>query len=129
MSLFEQFKKEKILVGETESLYIYKLLFEDREYEIILTKRIATVRTSINCYDDVIAWLQGPMFTFPFVGGFRRKSVPIYKYSKNNKVIKIFVINGRPGEITGLDAGIFRCANNFDANHLNVMSYKRFKRL
>lgn len=128
MSIYKQFKKSKILVGETESLYIYKLFFEEKEYEIILTKRYATVRTSIECYDDVIAWFQGTMFTFPF-GGFRRKSVPIYKYSKNNKAIKIFVINGKPGEINGLDAGIFRCASNFDVECLNVMSYNRFKKL
>lgn len=129
MSLFLQFKKSKTLIGETESLYIYKLFFEEKEYEIILTKRYATVRTSIFCYDDVISWLQGPMFTFPFAGGFRRKSVPIYKYSKTKNVIKIFVINGKPGEINGLDAGVFRCANNFNVECLNVMSYNRFKKL
>ena len=128
MSIYEKFKKEKILVGETESLYIYKLFFEENEYEIIITKKVANRLTSIYCYDDCVVWHQHTRFSLPF-GGIRTKSVPIYKYSKNNKAIKIFVINGKPGEITGLDSGIFRSARKFSVEHLNVMSYNRFKKL
>ena len=91
MSIYEKFKKEKILVGETESLYIYKLFFEENEYEIIITKKVANRLTSIYCYDDCVVWHQHTRFSLPF-GGIRTKSVPIYKYSKNNKAIKIFVI-------------------------------------
>ena len=128
MSIYEKFKKEKILVGETELLYIYKVVYEDSEYEIILTKRIANKRSIIHCINEYIFWEQIPMFP-RFAGKTYSKKQPIYRFEKKKKIATIFIINGMPGGIIGLDDGIFRCANNFNIEYLNVMSYRRFKRL
>lgn len=53
----------------------------------------------------------------------------IYKFVQDKNCVTLFVIRGKPNGITGLDDGIFRCANNFDDRYINVMSYKRFNSL
>lgn len=131
MSIFEEFKRSKELVGETCFVKIYKLVYKWKEYRIVITRRFATKRMLIHLADGFVYREQVPLFStlLSLVGGSCRDISPIYKWDKEKDVVTIFVIRGRPGDITGLDAGIFRSANNFDEDYLNVMSYRRFKKI
>ena len=127
MSIFEEFKRSKELVKETEFVKIYKFVCDEKEYRIVMPYRVANRRTIIHCEDSYIYWEQIPIL--PRMGGIYGDKVPVYKWNKKTDVVTIFVIRGRPGGVKGLDAGIFRSANNFDEDYLNVMSYRRFKKI
>ncbi len=128
MKIFDAFKNSRELVEEAGSVKIYKCFSENVEYRIIITKKIANKFSIIHCIDDYIAWEQVPRF-WRLAGRRYGDRIPIYKYDKNKNVVAIFVVRGIPNGITGLDDGIFRCANNFDISCLNVMTYRRFKKL
>lgn len=131
MSIFEEFKRSKELVGENCFVKIYKLVYKWKEYRIVITRRFATKRMLIHLADNFVYREQVPIFStlLSLVGGGSREITPIYKWKKEKDCITIFVIRGRPGDITGLDAGVFRSASKFDEGFLNVMSYRRFKKI
>jgi len=132
MKIFERFKETKELVETTAYLKIYKCVLDDKEYRIVITRRRASKRTLIHLADNFVYREQIPLF-FTLIsamsGGVRGIITPIYKWQKEKGHITIFVIRGRPGDITGLDAGFFRSARRFDEEFLNVMSYRRFKKI
>ena len=67
---------------------------------------------------------------FPrFVGRNYGDKTPVYVAVPTKNSITIFVVRGRPNGFVGLDDGVFRCADNFDEHCINVMSYKRFRRM
>ncbi len=127
MEIFKQFKKSRNLIELTKFVKIYKCFLNDKEYKIIITKRVADKHTIIHCIDDNIVWEQVPAL-FNWGGKAPGKRIPLYKFINNNDTV-VFVIKGKPNGITGLDDGIFRCANNFQDKYINVMSYRRFKKL
>jgi len=131
MKIFDNFKRQKELIGETAYLKIYKCVIDDKEYRVVITRRFASKRTLIHLADNFVYREQVPIFStlLSLVGGGSREITPIYKWKKEKDCITIFVIRGRPGDITGLDAGVFRSASKFDEDFLNVMSYRRFKKI
>ncbi len=130
MSIFEEFKRSKELVGETDFVKIYKFVYKWKEYQLVITRRFASRRTFIHLADSFVYREQIPLFStlLSLMGGMRGNITPIYKWKKEKDCITIFVIRGRPGDITGLDAGVFRSAHKFDEDFLNVMSYRRLKK-
>ena len=54
MKIFDDFKRSKELIDETEFVKVYKLVCDEKEYRIILTKRIANKRTVIHFVDHTI---------------------------------------------------------------------------
>ncbi len=126
MTLYESFRKARRPVNVTEFVKVYKCTFDGEEYDIIMTKRVATVNTVIHCSADYIAWEQVP--TFPRLAGkWDGEKTPIYRFVSKPKNT-IFLIKGRPGNIIGLDDGIFRSANRFDKDFANIMRFRRFKK-
>ena len=105
---------------------IYKCVLNNKEYKIITTKKFANRHTIIHCIDDYIAWEQVPLIP-RFAGRMYGDKVPVYKFDKDKNINLIFLVRGKPNGITGLDDGIFRCANNFDDNYISVMIYNRLK--
>ena len=128
MKLFEQYKISKQLIEKTKFVKIYMCNFNGKEYKIVLTKKFANNHSIIHCKDDEIVWQQVPRF-FNWGGKMVGASDVICKFVRNKNCVTIFVVRGKPNGITGLDDGVFRCANNFDDNYINVMSYSRFKKL
>ncbi len=128
MSLFERFKTDAQLCAETEFVRIYRLVTEGKEYRIILTKKRANGHTVIHCKGNRIAWEQVPLFP-RFAGRNYGDKVPIYTAIPEKTCVTIFVARGKPDGFVGLDDGFFRCADHFDDRCINVMSYRRFKRL
>ncbi len=128
MKLFEQFKISKQLIEKTKFVKIYKCVLDDKEYKIITTKSFANRHTIIHCIDDRIVWEQIPAL-INWGGKMPGKRETIYKFAQDENSVIVFVIRGKPNGIAGLDDGIFRCANNFDDNYINVMTYNRFKNL
>jgi len=128
MKLFNCFKTSKQFAEETKFVKIYKCVVDDKEYKIIITKKLANRHTIIHCIDDSIVWEQIPAL-INWGGRMPGKRDTIYKFCQDKNSVILFVVKGKPNGFVGLDNGIFRCASNFDENHLNVMSYKRFKTL
>ena len=127
MSIFEDFRRSKELDKETRFVSIYSLVSEGKKYRIVMPYRVANRRTLIHCEDSYIYWEQIPIL--PRMGGMYGDKIPVYKLENKKDVVTIFVIRGNPCEVRGLDAGIFRSADKFNDGFLNVISYRRFKRI
>lgn len=128
MRVFKEYKTSKRLIEKTKFVKIYKFILDDREYKIVLTRKYANKYSIIHCKDDRIVWQQITRF-FNWGGKAVGTMDVIYKFVQDKNCVTLFVIRGKPNGITGLDDGIFRCANNFDDRYINVMSYKRFNSL
>ena len=127
MKRFECFKRSKELIDVTDFVKIYKLVCDEKEYQIILTKRIANKRTVIHFIDHTILWEQTPWLP-RLAGRYYGDKIPIYKFT-DKPVNTIFVLKGAPLADEGLDDGIFRSPKRYDENYVNCMTYKRFRKM
>lgn len=127
MKLFQAFKTNKKLLSSTIYVNIYHVLWNDKEYTIIITKKSANKHTIIHFIDNTIYWEQIPRFP-KLTGKDWGDKIPIYKF--NGKVLNtIFVLKGTLLGDEGLDNGIFRSIKRFDENFVNCMTYRHFKKL
>ncbi len=111
---------------ETAFVKVYDLAENNNKYKIVLSKRRANRRSIIHCVDNQIEWEQFPLLPRIWAGRLSDK-LPIYKFEKPKNETVIFVINGEPRGVTGLDDGLFRGVKKFDSNFVNVMALKYFK--
>ena len=128
MSLYELFKNQAQLLDETEFVKVYQMTLDGKCYKVVLTKRSANGHTVIHCEHNRIAWEQVPLFP-RFAGRNYGDKVPIYTAIPEKTCITLFVVKGKPNGFVGLDDGVFRCADHFDEQSINVMSYPRFTKL
>ncbi len=125
MTLFNSFKTNKELINQTEFVNVYSVKCDDKEYTIIIPRKIANKKTVIHFIDNTICWEQIPRL-WRLEGRRYGDKIPIYKFDK--KVSNtIFVIKGTPIGDEGLDNGIFRSTKKYDENFVNCMTYKKFK--
>ncbi len=128
MKMFDCFKLSKELIDETEFVKVYKLVYDEKEYKIIITKRFANKRTVIYFMDGTIYWEQSPLLRrgSGYISG--KDRIPIYKF--DGKVLNtLFLVKGTPGGDEGLDNGIFVSSKRYDENFVNCMTYKKFKKM
>lgn len=128
MTLYQMFKTKARLCEETEFVKIYEMTVEGTEYKVVITKKRANGHTVIHCEQNHIAWEQVPLF--PRLSGRNYgDKVPIYAAIPEKNCVTLFVVKGKPDGFVGLDDGVFRCADNLDESCINVMSWRRFRRL
>lgn len=104
--------------------------FEDdnKKYEIYFTRKRANKHSVIHCKNNTIQWDQLPIL--PRIAGRTHGTrEPIISLAPTKECVRIVVILGKPGSITGLDEGTFRSIHKYDENYINVMSEARFKNL
>ena len=128
MTFYAVFKSTKAFLEETDFVEIYNVRYFDKDYKVIITKQCANRCSVIHCIDNHIAWEQVPLFS-KLSGRWYGDKLPIFKFEATDSETVIFVVKGRPNGIVGLDDGIFRCADNFNEKYINVMSYRKFKKL
>ena len=129
MKMFDCFKRSKELIEETKFVKVYKLLYNEKEYKIIITKRIANKGTILRFIEDSIYWQE--IHRLPIFLTYGDKTL-VYKFDTDytSKVSNtFFVVKGRPLGEEGLDNGIFRSPKKFDENFVNCMTYKKFKKM
>lgn len=127
MKLFESFKKNKELLLKTPCVYVYSVKCNEKEYTVIITRKIANKRTLIYFTDNTIYWEQTPRF--PRLSGLHGEKIPICKFDSANITNTIFVVRGNPMGDEGLDSGIFRSSKKYDENFVNCINYKKFKQM
>lgn len=126
MKLFDVFKNNKTVLEKTQYVKVYKVQYENKDYKIIVPRKMANKRTVIYFIDDTIYWEQIP-FNWRLVGSQRGDKKPIYKFSGEKIRNTLFIVKGNPFADEGLDNGIFRSAKKYDENFVNCISYKKFK--
>lgn len=130
MSLFNSFKVNKKLNAQTPFVNVYSVMYEEKEYTIIITRKIANKLTIIKFVDNTVYWEQLPLFwRFSGKGYMCGDKIAIYKFNNDKNKNTLFVVKGTPGADEGLDNGIFRSPKKYDENFVNVMTYKRFRKL
>ena len=109
---FDTSRKLKKIIGNApkqnlEHFYLYNLKINDIAVNLYVSKKRATKRAHIHCTESGdIMWEQ----FYPF-GGMsrpsREKKYALKPICDKNAII-IIIIRGTPGNITGLDNGIFK---------------------
>jgi len=125
MKLFENFQANKELLLKTKYIKAYSVKCNDKEYTIILTRKIANKRTSLYFIDNTIYWKQRPRFLNRT--GYRGERIAICKFDTQNIANTLFIVRGTPLHDEGLDSGIFRSTKKYDDNFVNCMTYKKFR--
>ena len=110
--LFAPYKKLKKMIGDApkqnlEHFYLYNLNLNDIAVNFYVSKKRATKRAHIHCTEGGdIMWEQ----FYPFGGMSRpaREKKYALKPICDKNAITVVIIRGTPGNITGLDNGIFK---------------------
>ncbi len=126
MKLFDSFKLKKELINETEFVKVYKIVSNEEEYNIIITKRFANKHTILHFLNNTVYWEQIPRFP-RLVGRQYGDKILIYKFYTEKVLNTLFVVKGTPLGDNGLDNGIFRSFKKYDKNFVNCITYKKFK--
>ena len=128
MKLFNSFKANKELINQTEFVSVYFVKCDEKNYTIIIPRKIANNKTIIHFIDNTICWEQIPRF--PRLAGRQYGDrIPIYKFDDEKCLNTIFVVKGTPLGYEGLDNGIFRSSKKYDENYVNCITYKKFKEM
>ena len=98
-------------------------------YSIIMTQKHANRLSLIRCAARSVMWEQIPFLYLRYNERGRGEVIQNIPVTIDKGGITVFVIKGKPRSIWGLDEGIFRSANKFDKNFVNIMSEKRFRKL
>lgn len=104
--------------------------FEDdnKKYEIYFTRKRANKYSVIHCKNNTIEWEQLPILP-RIAGRTHGTQEPIISLAPTKECVRIVVILGKPGSITGLGEGTFRSIHKYDEDYINVMSEARFRDL
>ena len=110
--LFAPYRKLKKIIGEApkqnlEYFYLYNLKLNDIAVNLYVSKKRATKRAHIHCTESGdIMWEQ----FYPFGGMSRpaREKKHALKPLRDKNAITVVIIRGTPGNITGLDNGLFK---------------------
>ena len=109
---FAAFRKLKKIIGDAtkqnlEHFYLYNLNLNDIAVNLYVSKKRSTKRAHIHCTESGdIMWEQ----FYPFGGMSRpaREKKYALKPLCDKNAITVVIIRGTPGNITGLDNGIFK---------------------
>lgn len=119
-------RKNALRVDNTSTV---EFKYDGENYRVIMTRKRANKLSLIRCSGRTIAWEQIPFLYLRYNERGRGDVIANIPIGLDKKRVTIFVIKGKPRSIWGLDEGIFRSANKFDKNFVNVMSERRFKRI
>ncbi len=133
-SVFDAYISFSRFVSETEFTETRECEYEGIIFSITKTKSKANKHTQIICKNRDIIWDQRPALplispSMPEISfGFTGERV-IYRIPELSKdKMHLFVIDGKPDMIIGLDEGIFRSSRHKGGSeHMHTMSYTAFK--
>lgn len=127
MKLFESFQTNKELLLKTKYIKAYSVKCNEKEYTVIVTRKIANKRTSLYFIDSTIYWKQRPLFLNRT--GYLGEKIAICKFDTQNIANTLFVVRGTPLHDEGLDNGIFRSIKNYDEKFVNCLTYNQFRQM
>lgn len=102
---------------------------DGQTYRVIMTQKRANRLSLIRCVARSVMWEQIPLLYLRYNERGRGEVVQNIPVAVDKGCITVFVVKGKPKSIWGLDEGIFRSANKFDKDFVNVMSEKRFRQI
>lgn len=127
MKLFESFQANKELLLKTKYIEAYSVKCNEKEYTVIITRKIANKRTSLYFIDSTVYWKQRPRFLNRT--GYRGERIAICKFDTQNIANTVFIVRGTPLHDEGLDNGIFRSIKKYDEKFVNCMTYDQFMQM
>ena len=129
-SLYDAFRQKTDAVSENDHFTVREVPYEGRIYRIWFSKKKADRLTVVRCQENgVVEWQKKP-FNYRLNGGSYGEALPVFeeRVKPEKGIFTVVVINGKPGAIEGLDAGVIRSAGHpGDDSHVHVMSLARFK--
>lgn len=128
-SVYDAYKKFGEKIDETEFLNKYEFTYKNRRFVAYITKRRADKRSIIECVNNDIKWRQiSKVPRLDGTGMMRGTTTLLARLTPDKDAVDLFIISGKPGEIRGLDDGIFRSARRYGGEgYINLMSEAVFK--
>jgi len=128
-SVYDAYKKFGKKIAETEFFNKYEFTYKNQRFVAYITKRRADKRTIIELSSNDIKWRQiSKMWRLDGTGAFKGTVDLLAHISPEQGAVNLFIISGKPGEIKGLDDGIFRSARRYGGEgYINLMSEAVFK--
>lgn len=128
-SVYDAYKKFGKKVNETEFLNKYEFTYKDQRFVAHVTKRRADKRSIIECVNNDIKWRQiSKVPRLDGTGMLHGTTSLLARLTPDKDAVDLFIISGKPGDIRGLDDGIFRSARRYGGEgYINLMSEAVFK--
>jgi len=128
-SVYDAYKKFGKKIDETEFISKYEFTYKDRRFVTYVTKRRADKRTIIECVNNDIKWRQISKVPRLDGTGMQHGTTSLLaRLTPDKDAVNLFIISGKPGDIRGLDDGIFRSARRYGGEgYINLMSEAVFK--
>ncbi len=127
--LYKAFLNNRKNAVSDENTSVVLFDYKEHPYRVIMTRKRATRLSLIRCAARSVVWEQIPFLYLRYNERGRGEVIQNIPVAIDKSCVTVFVVKGKPRSIWGLDEGIFRSANKFDKNFVNVMSEKRFKRI
>lgn len=128
-SLYDAYKKFGKKIDETEFLNKYEFTYKNRRFVAYITKKKADKRSIIECVNNDIKWRQiSKTPRLDGTGMLHGTTSLLARLTPDKDAVDLFIISGKPGDIRGLDDGIFRSARRYGGEgYINIMSEAVFK--
>lgn len=129
VSLYDAYRHQSVPESDHENVTVSAVSYLGTDYRIYVTKKAANKLTVIKCVNDTVTWTQRPS-NWKLSGQSYWAEEPIFSVRPElrKNTVTLFVVDGTPGGIDGLDDGIFRSARHpGGARYLHVMSMTAFK--
>lgn len=128
-SLYDAYRTLAERGEEQENVSLSTVTYHGKDYLIYVTKKQANKLTVIKCINGIVAWNQRPVnWRLTGKGYYEESPVFSVRPELRKNTTTLFVIDGAPGVIEGLDEGIYRSARHPGSEkHLHVMSMAAFK--
>ena len=127
-NLYKERENDIIYFTKEDKLGLLKIDYNDKKYELFISRKRANKYSIIHCKDNTIEWEQFPVL--PRVAGrLHGTKEPLLRIGPTKECVRIFVVRGKPNSIIGLDEGVFCSVHKYDENKIIVMSEARFKEL
>ena len=126
-AIYDAYVLNKKNAKASNGIVSFTFEFNNDIYEVISPTRRARKRDVIRCVNGAIVWEHVP-YLYKLMGKCHSEKISLGTYSPEADRVKIFVINGKPNSITGLDEGIFSSRISNDKKYVYVITSDGLKR-
>ena len=127
-NLFNELKSSAPRDWFMRDIGLVKFSFNNRNYEILFTRKKANMYTYVYCSDATIE-LEHHSILSRIFKCLATKREPLISIAPTEGVVRIVLISGKPGKIKIDKESKFRSFDDYDEGYVNVISEADFKKI
>ena len=127
-NLFNELKSSAPRDWFMRDIGLVKFSFNNRNYEILFTRKRSNMYTYVYCSDTTIE-LEHHSILSRIFKCLAPKREPLISIAPTEGVVRIVLISGKPGKIKIDKESKFRSFDDYDEGYVNVISEADFKKI